>query len=296
MPSKNKKSEFQKTPLYKAQRSDRYARQELILSIEKITNRTLIIYEANLWGPGNSLGEQDIQPFGDLLFRLPEKENVDLLIHSPGGDIDATEKIIIMCREIAEKFRVIVPEYAKSAATLVALASDEVIMGLTSELGPIDAQIQGPGPGGATFQTSAQSFIDEFDRIKEEVDRTGNLSPAYFPLFEGINMGFIRKCRNLMGRSRKFAEKWLSNYMLKGNPEKAKELAKELCNVEKWLSHGIVIDADEATRLGVNVKKLKQDDELWQKIWYLHCCYGVLFRQSRICKLFESNTVSLLFE
>jgi len=296
MPSKNKKSEFQKTPLYKAQRSGRYARQKLILSIEKITNRTLIIYEANLWRPGQGLGEEDIQPFGDLLFRLPEKENVDLLIHSPGGDIDATEKIIIMCRDIAKEFRVIVPEYAKSAATLIALASDEIIMGLPSELGPIDAQIQAPGPGGATFQTSAQSFIDEFDRIKKEVDRTGNLSPAYFPLFEGLNMGFIRMCRNLMGRSRKFAEKWLSNYMLKDKPEKAKELAKELCNVKKWLSHGIVIDADEAIRLGIKVKKLKQDDELWQKIWYLHCCYGVLFRQSQICKLFESNTVSLLFE
>ncbi|MBA7534957.1 hypothetical protein ES705_27207 [subsurface metagenome] len=109
-------------------------------------------------------------------------------------------------------------------------------------------------------------------------------------------MGFIRKCRNLMGRSRNFAEKWSSNYMLKDNAEKAKELAKELCNVKKWLSHGIVIDADEAIRLGIKVKKLKQDDELWQKIWYLHCCYGVLFRQSPICKLFESNTVSLPFE
>jgi len=295
MPSKNKKSEFQKTPLYKAQRSDRYTRQELILSIEEITNRTLIIYEANLWLPGHNLGEDDIQPFGDLLFGLPEKENVDLLIHSPGGDIDATEKIIIMCREIAKEFRVIVPEYAKSAATLVALASDEVIMGLTSELGPIDAQIQGPGPIKARFQTSAQSFIDEFELIKKEVDRTGRLSPAYFPLFEGINMGFIRKCRNLMGRSQQFAEKWLSNYMLKGKPRKARKLAKELCNVKEWLSHGIVIDADIAIRLGIKVKKLKQDDELWQKIWYLHCCYGVLFRRSQICKLFESNTVSLPF-
>ena len=45
-----------------------------------------------------------------------------------------------------------------------------VIMGLASEIGPIDAQLAGPGPGGATFQTSAQSFIDEFDRIKKEVD------------------------------------------------------------------------------------------------------------------------------
>ena len=100
MPSENKKADFKKTPLYRALRSDRYSRQELIISIEKITNRALIIYEANLWRPGSSLGEDDIQPFGDLLCRLSEKENVDLLIHSPGGDIDATEKIIEMYQNL----------------------------------------------------------------------------------------------------------------------------------------------------------------------------------------------------
>ena len=201
-----------------------------------------------------------------------------------------------MCREVAGEFRVIVPEYAKSAATLIALASDKVIMGLASELGPIDAQLTGPGPSGGFFQTSAQSFIDEFDRIKKEVDETGSLSPAYFPLFEGLNLGFIRMCRNLMRRSQSFAEKWLKRYMLKADPDGAARLASELCDVKKWLSHGVVIDADIAERLGINVEKLKQDDPLWKEIWYLHCCYGVLFRRSRIAKIYESRTVSLPFE
>ncbi|MDI6775982.1 MAG: ATP-dependent Clp protease proteolytic subunit [Syntrophales bacterium] len=292
----NKETDFPRTPLYRALQSDRYARQEAISSIEELTERQLIVYEANLWSNRSSLGEEDIQPFGDLLVRLSPKQNVDLLLQSPGGDIDAAEKIVYMCREIAGEFRVIVPEYAKSAATLIALASDEVIMGLASELGPIDAQLTGPGPGGAVFQTSAQSFIDELDRIKEEVDRTGNLSPAYFPLLEGLNLGFIRMCRNLMERSQKFAEKWLKKYMLKDDPVAAERLAAELCNVKKWLSHGVVIDADEAARLGVKVKKLKQDDDLWKQIWYLHCCYGVLFRKTPVAKIYESTTVSLPFE
>lgn len=292
----SKETDFPQTPLYRALHSDRYARQVAISSIEKLTGRKLIVYEANLWSQRSSLGEEDIQPFGDLLVRISSKQNVDLLLQSPGGDIDAAEKIVYMCREIAGEFRVIVPEYAKSAATLIALASDEVIMGLASELGPIDAQLTGPGPSGAAFQTSAQSFIDEFDRIKEEVDRTGRLSPAYFPLLEGLNLGFIRMCRNLMDRSRRFAEKWLKKYMLKDDPAAAKRLADDLCNVKKWLSHGVVIDADEAARLGVKVKKLKQDDNLWEKIWYLHCCYGVLFRQTSIAKIYESTTVSLPFE
>ena len=292
----DKESDFPRTPLYRALQSDRYARQEAISSIEKITNRQLLVYEANLWSNRSGLGEEDIQPFGDLLVRLSSKQNFDLLLQSPGGDIDAAEKIVYMCREIGGEFRVIIPEYAKSAATLIALASDQVIMGLASEIGPIDAQLTGPGPGGATFQTSAQAFIDEFDRIKKEVDDTGKLSPAYFPLLEGINLGFIRMCRNLMDRSQKFAEKWLKKYMLKDNSEAAEGLAADLCNVKKWLSHGVVIDADQATLLGVKVKKLSQDDDLWKQIWYLHCCYGVLFRRTPISKIYESTTVSLSFE
>jgi ATP-dependent protease ClpP protease subunit len=292
----DKERDFPRTPLYRALQSDRYARQGAISSIEKITNRQLLVYEANLWSNRSGLGEEDIQPFGDLLVRLSSKQNFDLLLQSPGGDIDAAEKIVYMCREIGGEFRVIIPEYAKSAATLIALASDEVIMGLASEIGPIDAQLTGPGPGGATFQTSAQAFIDEFDRIKKEVDDTGKLSPAYFPLLEGINLGFIRMCRNLMDRSQKFAEKWLKKYMLKDNPEAAEGLAADLCNVKKWLSHGVVIDADQATLLGVKVKKLTQDDDLWKQIWYLHCCYGVLFRRTPISKIYESTTVSLSFE
>jgi len=211
-----KERDSPRTPLYRALQSDRYARQEAISSIEKITNRQLLVYEANLWSNRSGMEEEDIQPFGDLLVRLSSKQNFDLLLQSPGGDIDAAEKIVYMCREIGGEFRVIIPEYAKSAATLIALASDQVIMGLASEIGPIDAQLTGPGPGGATFQTYAQAFIDEFDRIKKEVDETGKLSPAYFPLLEGINLGFIRMCRNLMDRSQKFAEKWLKKYMLEG--------------------------------------------------------------------------------
>jgi hypothetical protein len=99
-----------------------------------------------------------------------------------------------------------------------------------------------------------------------------------------------------MERSEKFAEKWLKKYMLKENPDAATKLAKELCNVKKWLSHGVVIDADQATKLGVKVLKLEHKEQLWKKIWYLHCCYGVLFRQAPISKIFESETVSLPFQ
>lgn len=292
----NEQKGIQRTPFYQALQSNRYARQEVISSIQKQIGRTLIVYEADIRSWGGSIGEEDIQPFGDLLCRISPGQDIDLLLHSPGGDIEAAEKIVYMCREVAKGFRTIVPEYAKSAATLITLASDELIMGLASELGPIDAQVLAPGPGSTPYQTSAQSFIDEFDQIKEDVGKTNELSPVYYPLLADLNLGFIRLCRNLMDRSKQFAEKWLKIYMFKDDPSKAKEVAEDLCNVKKWLTHGAVIDADEADKIGIKVNKLRQDDDLWKQIWYLHCCYGVLFRSTGAKKVFESETVSLVFE
>jgi len=84
--------------------------------------------------------------------------------------------------------------------------------------------------------------------------------------------------------------------MLKDDPVKAAEIAKKLCDVSHWLTHGMVIDADEATRLGIRVDTIERSNPLWQEIWYLHCCYGVMFRSSNLAKVFESSVVSLLFE
>lgn len=295
----NDNKSLSKTPLYEALHSDRYARQKTICSIQEQTNRKLIVYEASLWSYASFLSHDDVQPFGDLLDPIPQGASVDLLIHSPGGDVEAAEKIVYMCRHRAASLRVIIPEYAKSAATLIALASDEIIMGIASELGPIDAQLPTKGPGDVYVFVSAQSFIDEFDSIKQEVTTTGSLSPAYFPLLEGVTLGFIGLCRNSMKRSEKFAEKWLAKYMLadaKDPTSLANSIAKDLCDVKKWHTHGAVIDADEAKQLGIKVQYIEPEAPLWRDIWYLHCCYGVLLRQQAISKVFESETVSLPFK
>jgi len=128
------------TPLFHAIQKERYSRRQLIEEIQSETQRELIVYIANLQHPGGGIDRNDVLAFGDL---LEDKANVDLdlLLQSPGGDIDVAEKIMYMCTRKAKSFRVIVPESAKSAATLIALAADEIVMGYTSELGPIDPQI-----------------------------------------------------------------------------------------------------------------------------------------------------------
>ena len=280
------------SPLYHSLHKDRYARQQRIREIEQATGRTLIIYVANASHPGGFINRDDILPFGDL---LTDKKAVDLdlMLQSPGGDIDKAEKIVYMCRKRALSFRVIVPESAKSAATLIALAADSIVMGYTSELGPIDPQIIVTTPDGKTISRPAQSFLDGLEEIKRQVQTEGRLSPVYYPLLQQLDPALIDFCHKAIARSKSFAEKWLKQYMWAGDDQKAKQIASELANVKKYLSHGAVIDAEEASRLGLNVQYLEPEDNLWKALWQLYCDYDLELRTKRLVKIFESAEVSI---
>lgn len=124
------------------------SRQKLIKSIQKTLKAKLICYVANPGHPLGSIMSHDILLFEDLLRTTGNSEKVYLLINSPGGDPNTAEKMIVMCRErFPSEFNVIVPNFAKSAATMLALGADKICMGYLAELGPIDPQLTGPIPG-----------------------------------------------------------------------------------------------------------------------------------------------------
>jgi len=215
------------------------------------------------------------------------------LIQSSGGDIDVAEKIVFLCRSRARHFRVIIPESAKSAATLIALANDQIVMSDTSELGPIDPQVIVTTAEGKTIARPAQSFLDGLDEIKREASKQGALSPAYFPLLVNLDPALLDFCRKSIKRSERFAAKWLNKSQCKGNAGKSKKIAKALINTKRYLSHGAVIDYDEARKIGLNVKYYPHSNEIWQRIWRLHCRYETDRQRDEFSKIFESNRVSL---
>jgi len=280
------------TPLFYAIQKDRYYRQNLIKDIENATSRKLISYVASFDHLGGSIDKGDVLGFGDLLHGM-KSEDIDLLLHSPGGDIDVAEKIVYMCWSRARSLRVIVPESAKSAATLIALAANKVMMSDTSELGPIDPQIIIAAPSGEPISRPASSFLDGLEAIKAEAAKTGSLSPAYFPLLAQLDPALIDFCRKAIARSERFAEKWLLKTQCQGAPKKAKRIAKSLVSTRRYISHGTVIDHSEATSLGLAVEYLAPDDALWQAIWRLYCAYEVDIRKESLAKVFESATVSI---
>lgn len=124
------------SPKYWVKEKDRYLRQLLISDIEGATGRHLFVYFAQL---DQQINHTDPDDLSEILSGIDVKE-ADFYIQTPGGNVDATEKLIGILRQIFTSWRVIVPSWAKSAGTVVALSAQDIVLGINSELGPIDPQ------------------------------------------------------------------------------------------------------------------------------------------------------------
>jgi hypothetical protein len=149
-----------RSPLFEALNQPRYHRQQIIREVEALTGRRFIAYWSNVLHVNSSINAFDVTPFQDLILDCPHDSDIDLLLQTPGGDIDAAEKLVYMLRERAKGMRVIVTDRAKSAGTLIALAADSILMSATSELGPIDPQVTITQPDGKQLTRPAQSYLD----------------------------------------------------------------------------------------------------------------------------------------
>ena len=77
-------------------------------------------------------------------YGLERNKKIALVIDSPGGDAQAAYQIAALLRRHCGGFTAVIPRYAKSAATLIALGADEIMLGEFGELGPLDVQVMNP--------------------------------------------------------------------------------------------------------------------------------------------------------
>ncbi len=242
-----------------------------------------------------SLSSSEIPVLGNVLLKIGDVETLNLILHSPGGDGTVVEKFVGLCRSQCKKFRVLIPNEAKSAATLIALGADEILMGPPSELGPIDAQIDVIANGMPRY-ISAQSFIDarnELLKMYNDQLKAGEDTGATMQMLATLDLPFIAECERLMDFGRDVATKFLEQHMFKGNRSKAtkvKKAVKTLSSVERFKVHGRMVDGRTArTELGLKVKMLGKNDPLWQKIWEYYTRAEVALGRGRIVKLFETE-------
>ena len=189
------------------------------------------------------------------------------MIQTPGGLVDAAEKIISVLHQSINDLRVIVPSWAKSAGTIIALSSKSIVLGMTSELGPIDPQWQTPaGPVPCELIAS---------------------DPKIAPHLQQMALLAVERAKEL-------AKKVLKRGMLSSvSEDEIDAVLGKISSSAGYKSHGAVIDYDEATQLGLSVEYLAPDNETWKRFWMLYCMYDYDSKEKNLGKIIEGNYWSI---
>ena len=142
-------------------------------------------------------------------------KGLDLFIHSPGGEVAATESIIHYIRaKFSDDVRVFVPQLSMSGGTMIELAGKEIWMGTHSNLGPIDPQF-GPQP--------AQLILSEFDEAIDQIKKDPQKIYVWRPILEQIPLTFLSTCKHAIDWSKEIGRTALTTSMFKDDPEKDKK-------------------------------------------------------------------------
>lgn len=264
--------------------------KDAVTSIEKIRNSTLISYMA---GQNALVGPEDAGMLVDTIeMVLPEErkiEKLDLFLHSPGGFLDSAYKIIRICKEYCKEFNVIIPLAAKSAATVIALGANEIVMTVFAELGPIDPIIQHPYK--PNVRVPARSIKDFFTFLAStETDKIVVDTQFKTQMSSILDPYLIGSYQTALNSSKQIAEILLKENALKDRPEKVSDAVKML--TEYYYSHSYVIDRNEARNIGLNVVNSDSVEGLDISIRRLLAVYQQFMMQNNIIKLIGNREIN----
>jgi hypothetical protein len=244
-------------------------RRKYLVALHQHTGRNVILY-ATKWtspelavAPGIvSIVDEDMEGVMETVHGLGG-DQLDLIIHSPGGSPEAVEALVIYLRSKFRHIRAVVPHAAMSAATMLCCSADRLLLGKHSFLGPIDPQFILNTPLG--FQAvPAQAILDQFDRAREDCRDPANL-PAWMPMLGQFGPGLLVQCENAMKLSKEMVQRWLEQYMFSGKDDaaaRAQVVADWLSAHGTFYSHGRHIPRKELEDKGFEVEHLEADQQL----------------------------------
>ena len=260
-------------------------------ALSERTGRPVFLY-ATAWLSGSAPAEltsirlEDIHGLMEVN-REVDGPALDIILHSPGGQAEATDSIVRYLRSRFEDIRVFVPLAAMSAATMWALAADRIVMGKHSQLGPIDPQLltpQGAFP--------ARAILDQFEKARRAVAENPASVGAYLPMLQQYGPALLQICENAEALAERLVADWLRAYMFRGH-ENAEEMAQRTAH---WFndhqvhrSHGLGIGRDAAREHDVVVDDLEDDAELQDLVLTIFHITSISLGQGGLVKIIENH-------
>jgi len=260
-------------------------RRKYIAAIHKNTGRNTIAYYSG-WLQGKNpfdsmVNDKDKNGFMLNVHKLDRSKGLDLVLHTPGGDLAAAESIVDYLHSMFGKdVRAIIPQISMSAGTLIALSCKEIVMGKQSNLGPIDPQMGG---------VACQAVLDEFEQAVKDIKANPSSAPLWQTIISKYHPTFLGTCQKAIEWSEKLAEEWLTRNMCDGNATTAKKILKEFSDHKTNKSHARHIAKDKCKELGVKVIDMEADQNLQDLILTVHHAFMHTFSHSTASKIIENH-------
>lgn len=264
-------------------------RRKYIKELYKLTGRNVICYYSGFLSNSNhpdvAINDKDMTGFMTAINKLDKSKGLDLIIHTPGGEVTATEAIGNYLREVfGNNIRVIVPQLSMSGGTMLSCIGKEIIMGKHSNIGPVDPQIGG---------TPCYGIIQEFEKARNEIIENPKTIPMWQLILNKYPPAFIEQCYKAIELSKELIKEWLENgAMFDGDDNKAtkvKSIIKYLNNNEDTKIHSRHISAKKAKEIGLKVTDLENNDKFQDAVLSIHHCYMHTFSNSNTLKIIENH-------
>lgn len=239
-------------------------RKELYKKIIEKRKRPLVVYVTSIRpGMSGNMSQDALPIIIEHINKIPKSdEGIDILILSSGGDPIVSWRIISLLRQRFNKVGVIIPYMAYSAATLLALGADEILMHPYANLGPVDPQL-------VTIKQNQPPEVFGYEDIKKYVEFIRDigindqelLQKCFEKLTNEVGTVKIGVAKRGSQLALSMSEKLLSLHMT--DSAQAKAISETLNTA--FYHHGYPLSVSEAKSIGLNVIDI--DEEMEDLMW-----------------------------
>ena len=289
--------DFQKIPDKSEWIFDNFKKK--LSKISEIFNDANVIFYASAFLqkkniPEVSIDSEDINGFMNALYQAQTEKDLILILHTPGGNINAVETIVDYLHSKFKNITVIVPYLAMSGGAMISLASDSLILGKQSQLGPIDPQLTRQGKS-----YSARAIREGFGNAKKDIENNTKLGHLWAPILQQMGPSLIIEAKKALDYSKELIIKWLNQRMFKDIKEPKRKTMIE--NIVKYFNaekteefdtihvHGQRINIQKLKELKLKVQSLEENQDLQEATLEAYHIMTIMFENTPAFKFIISN-------
>lgn len=264
-------------------------RRSYIKKLSEYTGRNTICYYSG-WlmrpdsPPATSVMDADKNGFMSAIHGLDRSRGLDLVLHTPGGDLAATESLVDYIRKMfGSNVRAVIPQLAMSAGTMIACSCRTILMGKQSNLGPTDPQIRG---------IPASGVIREFQQAIEDIKKDPASQVVWAHVIQKYHPTFLGSCQRAVKWAHQITKEWLETGMFEGEQDAANMasvIAEKLSDTEATFNHARHIHLEQLEEMGLKIERLEADPDLQDLVLTMHHAFMHTFASTAAVKIIENQ-------